>query len=73
MRTNARLFAVTLTVLAVLVCPMLAQANYGSLSGTVQDQSGAAVPGADVTITNQGTNATLSLISYCLIRESNQS
>ncbi len=41
MRTNARLFAVTLTVLAVLVCPMLAQANYGSLSGTVQDQSGA--------------------------------
>ena len=63
MRTHARLVAVTLTVLALLVCPLFAQANYGSLSGTVKDQSGAAVSGADVTITNQGTNASQALIS----------
>ncbi len=63
MRMNAKFFAVTLTVLALLVCPMFAQANYGSLSGTVKDQSGAAVPGADVTITNQGTNASQALVT----------
>ena len=33
----------------------LSQVLYGSVTGTVEDPSGAAVPGADVTIINQGT------------------
>lgn len=33
----------------------LSQVLYGSVTGTVEDPSGAVVPGADVTITNQGT------------------
>ena len=59
----SRLLPVAITLVALLVSPVFSQANYGSLSGTVRDQSGAAVPGADVTITNQGTNASQALIT----------
>jgi hypothetical protein len=37
----------------------LAQANFGSIVGTVTDTTGADVPGATVTLTNKGTNASL--------------
>ncbi|MBI1358008.1 MAG: hypothetical protein GC160_27040 [Acidobacteria bacterium] len=37
-----------------------AQVLYGSLVGTVTDSSGAAVPGANVQLTNRGTNQSLS-------------
>src|SRR5437660_932209 len=33
-----------------------AQTNRGGISGTVQDQSGAVIPGAKVVVTNQRTN-----------------
>ncbi len=41
MKSNPRLLAVSITLAALLVSPLLSQANYGSLSGTVKDQSGA--------------------------------
>ncbi len=41
----------------VVLCPtpVAAQALYGTVAGTVVDDSGAAIPGATVTVTNQGT------------------
>ncbi len=43
-------------VLALASSPLYGQAT-GSLSGTVQDRSGAVLPGASVTATSQGTSA----------------
>jgi hypothetical protein len=50
-----------LTVLAVALAalPAGAQVLYGSLVGSVQDESGAVVPGAAVTLTNKGTGQVL--------------
>src|SRR4030095_14493837 len=39
-----------------MVSPAAAQATRGTLLGTITDSSGAAVPGATVTITDVGTN-----------------
>jgi hypothetical protein len=43
-------------LLLILAAPVLAQTLYGSLVGTVTDESGLAVPGATVTITHTETN-----------------
>jgi hypothetical protein len=51
-----------LASLVVLLCsaaPIRAQVDAGSISGTVTDASGGTIDGVSVTLTNQGTNASL--------------
>ena len=49
--------ALALAIVAALIAPLPASAQtlYGSITGTVTDQQGAAIPGATVTATNTGT------------------
>ncbi len=51
------------TVVVVVICSLavFAQSNQGGISGTVVDQNGAVVPGATVTITNLGTQKSITL------------
>ena len=46
--------ALTLAVMLLLARPTFAQVDTGAILGTVKDQSGAVVPGAKVTMTNEG-------------------
>lgn len=47
----------------LVTLPTKAQVTTGSMSGTVIDQSGAAIPGAQITATNRGTNAQSKTVS----------
>jgi hypothetical protein len=40
-----------------------AQVDFGAILGTIKDQSGAVIPGAKVSLTNEGTNFTISMTS----------
>jgi hypothetical protein len=58
-----RSLLLVLASLVVLLCsaaPLRAQVDAGAILGTVSDASGGAVRSATVTITNEGTNASLS-------------
>ena len=49
---------ILLSVLAVFATGVFAQSNTGSINGIVQDQGGAVIPNATITVTNVGTNET---------------
>src|SRR5260370_31526617 len=56
----ALLMVASLVVLLWSPAPLLAQVDTGTILGTVTDASGASASGATVTLTNEGTNASLS-------------
>jgi hypothetical protein len=58
-RRAALLVTVSAVVLFLSVSPLRAQIDTGAVLGTVTDASGAEIRGATVTLTNEGTNATL--------------
>jgi len=61
--TRARICVAALVL--VSMCPGIAaaQALYGSVTGTVSDNSGAAIPGVSVTLTNEGTGLVLDTVT----------
>jgi hypothetical protein len=59
-KLNSQMFSVFFICLWLAISTV-AQTNKGSISGTVTDPQGAAIPGVSVTITNAGTNQTVKL------------
>ena len=51
-------FVCVLVILGILCSPSAAQTTAGAISGTVVDQTGAAVPGARVSALNEATGDT---------------
>jgi hypothetical protein len=60
MRRTSLAMSACFVVLLLGVMPLHAQVDTGAVLGTVTDASGAAIRGANVTLTNEGTNAALS-------------
>ena len=56
-------FAVAALLLFLTSSPAHAQVDAGAILGTVTDTSGAQIKGATVTVTNEGTSASLSTTS----------
>ena len=63
--SRAAVLAAMLAIAAVSLAPTTAsaQALYGSIVGTVADQSGAPAPGATVSVTNTGTGHSLNAVT----------
>src|ERR1051325_11220815 len=55
MTHDSERFIRTIAALLFSVCACWSQTNFGRISGTVQDASGALIPGAVVTVTNPAT------------------
>lgn len=54
---------ILLALLIAACMPLVAQQGRGSISGTVSDPQGAAIPGVEVKITNTGTNAVFATVT----------
>ncbi|HEV2381617.1 MAG TPA: carboxypeptidase-like regulatory domain-containing protein, partial [Terriglobia bacterium] len=59
LRSKTRTFLI-LTLMA-FAAPVWCQIDTGTILGTVSDPSGAVVPGAKVSLTNEGTNLTVTM------------
>ena len=62
-KTSRHILGCCVLLLAWAVAPLAAQSTYGTILGTVHDRSGALLPGAQVTLVNEGTNAKRVLMS----------
>ena len=61
MKTFQRRIAISLLAMGCFAVGLHAQSYYGGVRGTVLDQNAGAVPGAKVTLVNEGTGAQRSL------------
>ena len=52
----------------LFLTPASAQSVYGSIFGTVTDKTGAAIPGATVTVTDEAKNTAVSVTSNAIRR-----
>lgn len=60
---KTRLVLIVLMFTALMVRPLYGQVDAGTIRGTINDQSGAVIPGATVTLTNEDTGVRLATIS----------
>src|SRR6202042_700505 len=63
MRTRCALLSLVLACFATLTLPLRGQAIYGSIYGQVTDQSGAVVPNATITVTDESKNTSVQATS----------
>src|ERR1700730_17135111 len=56
-------FTIAIAVMLLTATPLYAQVDSGSFSGTVTDASGPVIHDANVTLTNEGTNAKLTTVA----------
>src|SRR3954468_3961487 len=62
-RTNSSRFLFLSAVAVALALPLFAQVNFGRISGSVQDSSGAVVPNVKILVLNEGTGVERSVAS----------
>lgn len=56
-------WSLALAILGVLCAPGMAQTTFGTILGTVTDATGSVIPGAGVTVRNEGTNISQNAIA----------
>ena len=60
---NARISALLVAVAVLVAGPAIAQERFGTLTGLVKDQQGAAIPGVTVTVTNTQSGEVRSFVT----------
>ena len=61
--TTTRLLAASVTVFLLCISPVAAQVTTATILGTVSDETGAVLPGVEITVLNQDTGLTRNVIS----------